>query len=198
MSKEAPLSARALGTVSLEEEASVIARLQGGDKQALAMLYGWYGDPLFRLVILPRMPQRESAEDILKEAFRLAMERIHQFKPGSTSIFGWLRRIATNLAIDAWRRQGRQTRLLEAVAKEPQGMVAESSAPDQRIERQETRKLIDMSLSTLNPRYARALQLRLLEERSREECAGLLQVSVPQFDVILHRACLAFRGAYPP
>ena len=61
-----------------------------------------------------------------------------------------------------------------------------------------TREMVETSLSRINQRYATALMLRLIEEHSREECAKVLGVTVSNFDVILHRACKAFRGEYPP
>ena len=63
---------------------------------------------------------------------------------------------------------------------------------------EETRILVERALSGLNPRYATALRLRLLEERDRQECADIMEVKVGNFDVILHRACIAFRNGYPP
>ena len=50
----------------------------------------------------------------------------------------------------------------------------------------------------MNARYARALTLRLIEDRPREECAAMMDVTVGNFDVILHRAAKAFRKVYPP
>jgi RNA polymerase sigma-70 factor (ECF subfamily) len=70
--------------------------------------------------------------------------------------------------------------------------------PDRALEVEDTRKMVDKSLANLNPRYALALRMRLLEERSREECAGVLDVTVGNFDVILHRASKAFRKVFPP
>ena len=46
-----------------------------------------------------------------------------------------------------------------------------------------------------NPRYADAIRLRVLEERSRDEAAQTLGVSVATFDVVLHRAMAALRKA---
>ncbi|HEV8246703.1 MAG TPA: sigma factor-like helix-turn-helix DNA-binding protein, partial [Polyangiaceae bacterium] len=50
-------------------------------------------------------------------------------------------------------------------------------------------------LDRINPRYAKAIQLRVLEERSREEAAAALEVSMATFDVVLHRAMAALRKA---
>jgi RNA polymerase sigma factor (sigma-70 family) len=186
---------------SLQTEREVILRLQRGDAEAVGVLFQWYGDKLFRQVILPRMPVREQAEDILRDTFRLALERIAQFLPGDRSIFFWLRRIAVNRTIDVHRAQGRvrefhQEHLAEETAERTMGQAP--PAPDRGPEAAETRVLVELALSQMNPRYALALRLRLLEEREREECAQLMGVNVGNFDVILHRACKAFRGGWPP
>ena len=58
--------------------------------------------------------------------------------------------------------------------------------------------MVETSLARINARYAHALRLRLLEDRTREECAVEMDVTVGNFDVILHRAAKAFRKVYPP
>jgi RNA polymerase sigma-70 factor (ECF subfamily) len=48
----------------------------------------------------------------------------------------------------------------------------------------------------MNPRYARAVRLRLLEERSREVCAADFGTTVGSFDVLFFRACKQFKALY--
>jgi RNA polymerase sigma-70 factor (ECF subfamily) len=55
------------------------------------------------------------------------------------------------------------------------------------------RQRVGLLVARLHPRYARALTLRVLEERSREECAAALEVSTATFDVVLHRAVAALK-----
>jgi RNA polymerase sigma factor (sigma-70 family) len=199
VSKEASLSRPGAYPVPLSEEQAVIHRLQRGDRQALAMLFGWYGDRIFRYDILPCLPAPEQAEDILKETFRIAMERIDQFQPQTVSIYRWLRRIALNLVLDAGRKTTRRIRFEKALELEiDHAMGAPPPSPEATVERHELRELIEQSLSTLSSRHAQVLRLRLLEERSRQECAEKMGLSVPALDMLLHRACIAFREAYPP
>ena len=176
----------------------MIARLQRGDRAAFTTLYGWYGDMLYRQAILPRLPNRELAEDCLRDTFRTALEKIDTFRIENRSIFFWLRRIAVNKAIDVHRRTKRDLALSEALQVDPEPMGAPPQRPDRALDMDDTRRMVEQALSNLNARYARALQLRLLEDRSREECAEILGVSVGNFDVILHRAAKAFRKGYPP
>ncbi|HJN77419.1 MAG TPA: sigma-70 family RNA polymerase sigma factor [Myxococcota bacterium] len=177
----------------------MVLRMKDGDRMALATLYDWYGDRLFRQVILPRLPITELAEDVLRDTFRLTVERIHQYDPKDRSIFFWMRRIAINRAIDVHRAHKRRERLQEQVEQNvDRTMGVPPPSPDRGQEVEETRELVEEALELINPRYAQALRLRLLEDKDREECAAILGVTVGNFDVILHRATKAFRTKYPP
>lgn len=185
--------------VPLEQERVVIERLQAGDRAAFATLYGWYGDRIYRQAVLPRLPDRNLAEDALREAFRTVLEKIGTYTPQNRSIFFWIRRIAINKAIDIHRRHKRDRALAEAVQQEPaETLHQRPDRPDRGLELADLRRDIETSLTRINDRYATALRLRLLEERSREECAEILGVKVGTFDVLLHRASKAFRKEYPP
>ena len=171
--------------------------LKRGDRQALGTIYKWYGDRLYRQVILPRLPVVELAEDVLKDTFRLAMERIDQYQPRGSSIFFWLRRIAVNRAIDVHRANQRRRKLESAVMADPELVISSRPlAPDRAPEQADTKRLVAQAMKQINKRYAQALQLRLIEDRDRDECAEELNVSVGNFDVIFHRACKAFKKVY--
>jgi RNA polymerase sigma factor (sigma-70 family) len=172
--------------------------LKRGDRDAAAILYGWYGDCLYREVILPRVPVRDLAEDVLRDVFRLVLERIAQYKPeDDRSIYFWIRRIAINRSVDVYRAWQRARRLEEAVEAEAR-VHGEADPPPDTIEREERRTAIEAALARINPRYAEAIRLRLLEDLEREDCAARMGVTVGNFDVILHRASAAFRKAYEP
>jgi len=183
----------------MAEELAVIDRLKQGDRSAAATLFEWFADGLYRRAILPRLPNRELAEDVLKDTFRLALERIEQFQPQGKSIFFWLRRIAVNRAMDVHRARKREHGLKDhKQAAIERTMSPPPPAPDHAPEVAQTKEQVHAALKSLNPRYAQALQLRLIEDRDREECAEAMGVTVGNFDVILHRACKAFRKVYPP
>jgi RNA polymerase sigma-70 factor (ECF subfamily) len=182
----------------LDEEREVVNRIRQGDRQAAGILFEWFANGLYRRAILPRLPVPEAAEDVLKDTFRIALERIETFTSHDRSIFFWLRRIAINRAIDVHRARQRQRR---AVAH-PETTIERTMsrpppAPDRAPEIEETRVAVDAALKKLNPRYATALRMRLLEDHDREDCALALDITVGNFDVILHRAAKAFRKVYP-
>lgn len=192
-------------TFDLEQEREMVLALQQGDRRAAAMLYETFSGVLFRKVILSRLPYVEQAEDVLCETFRIALEKIESFQLQDRSIFFWLRRIAINLVVDTYRKQVRKRELAERIlARDAVDMVMGSTsetAEDSLSEAEEgaeTKDLVHRALELLNPRYAKALRMRLLDDCTREECAAEFGVSVGNFDVLFHRACKAFRDNYPP
>ena len=183
----------------LEEEQRVVERLRSGDRSAAGVLFTWFADGLYRRAILPRLPVPELAEDVLKDTFRIALERIETFNHHDRSIFFWLRRIAINRAIDVHRARKRDRKPLDHhAATIERTMSTPPPQPDRAPEIEDTRIAVNDALDQLNPRYAQALRLRLLDDHDREDCAEQMGVSVGNFDVILHRAAKAFRKVYPP
>ena len=185
--------------IDLDEERAVIKRLKAGDRQAYATLHGWYAERIYRFVIWPRLPVHELAEDCLRDTMKTALEKIAQFKTHDRSVFFWLRRIAIHKATDAHRNAQRDQRLKQRLGEHlPLHPGTTPDAPDRRRDLIDLEREVGTTLSRLNPRYAQALRMRLLEERSREACAEALDVSVATFDVLFHRAAKAFRKGYPP
>jgi RNA polymerase sigma-70 factor (ECF subfamily) len=184
---------------SIEEERAIVERLRGGDREAAGVLFQWFANGLYRRAILPRLPNREAAEDVLKDTFRIALERIDQFKSHDRSIFFWLRRIAINRSIDVHRARQRDRKASQySETTIERTMSQPPPAPDRAPEIADTKELVEAALAQMNPRYAQALRMRLIEDHDREVCAQALDVTVGNFDVILHRAAKAFRKVYSP
>jgi RNA polymerase sigma-70 factor (ECF subfamily) len=78
----------------------------------------------------------------------------------------------------------------------PQETDPEQQADAQLIADQERavhRARIDEAMGQLAERYRTAIELRLVQELTREECAKRLGVTVGTFDVLLFRAVRSFR-----
>ncbi len=190
---------------NLEQEREMVTALQRGDRKAAAWLFETFSDVLYRKVILSRLPYRDQAEDVLCETFRIALEKIASYQSLDRSIFFWLRRISINLVVDTYRKQVRKRELAERIlARDAVDMVMgsqSSTAGDvmsQTEQEEDTKDMVHRALDKLNPRYAKALRMRLLEEQSREACAEAFGITVGNFDVLFHRASKAFRDNYPP
>jgi RNA polymerase sigma-70 factor (ECF subfamily) len=181
----------------LNEEERLIAEAQAGRLDALRDVFGKHAESLYGQVILPRLGSPAAAEDVLRETFATALEKIGTFRWEGKGIYGWLRQIAQNKIIDYHRRAQRTGRVLRDLALEP---VTPSPRADEALiaeeDRRRDRARIDIVLATLSDRYATAVRLRLIEERSRQTCAEALGVSVATFDVLFYRAVRAFRRAF--
>lgn len=156
-----------------------------------------YATPLYATVILPRVGNTSAAEDVLRDTMATAIEKIDSFRWQGRSIYVWLRQIATNKAYDVHRRSKRSKRLADAMAVELPSESPPEELPDAMMiageERQQNRQRIDATLSKLSERYRMAIELRLIEELSRAECARRMDVTTGTFDVLLFRAVRAFR-----
>jgi RNA polymerase sigma factor (sigma-70 family) len=67
---------------------------------------------------------------------------------------------------------------------------------DAALDLPKVRAQIDAALAELTERYRRVIALRFFEDRTREQCAEILDVTVPTFDVLLLRSLRAFRKAW--
>ncbi len=181
----------------LLREKRAILRAQGGDLAALEPVLAQHAEALF-MCILGRVGDKSQAEDLLKDTFVTALERIANFTWQERSIYHWLRQIALNKALDHHRALGRRKRLCQALRDELSTMVdaVASAALSAEEERRIAQQRIEATFQGLHTRYAQAIRLRLCEERSRLECATSLGISVETFDVLLFRAVRAFRKAY--
>jgi len=159
-----------------------------------------YAQPLYATVILPRLGNAATAEDVLRDTLATAVEKIQRFTWQGKTIYPWLRQIAINKVYDVHRANQRSRRLADAMAQElPSETDPDDSADAVMMAEQERRghrERIELALAELPDRYRAAIQLRLIEELSREECARRFEVTVGTFDVLLHRAVRSFRKRF--
>ena len=179
---------------TLEQLASRAAR---GDRRAMREIYERTAPRLVREVIGPILGERAACEDALKETFVSALERLPALAGGE--VFPWLATIARNKARDRRRRLGTEGRYRALLAAELERRD-EGADPERELAAAETRGLarerVEAVLARMNPRYAEAMRLRLLQELPRERCAEALEIKVGNFDVLLFRACKQFRSRY--
>ncbi len=183
----------------LAAERRWIAAVRKGDRAAFAELYRAFAGALYAQVLLPRLGDAAAAEDALAETFRTALERWSSYRDQGVSIWFWLARIAANKAIDQHRERARQNRALQGAEKL---LASLRQAHDPTAELNgildggRVRAEISRVLTRINPRYRRALELRFIEGRERQQCAALLDVRLASFDVVLLRALRAFRAEW--
>jgi len=123
------------------------------------------------------------AEDLTVEAFRRAHKAHARLRPDG-NFAAWLRRIATNLAIDHLRKRREYAGLPEELAAEQKLDSAEQ---------QEMRVALRKAFAELPPRLRVVAQLGLLEEQSHAEIAEALGISPGAVKLRMFRAVRLLR-----
>lgn len=188
------------GGAELAEERALCERAQAGDRAALGQILRHHGPRLYRAVLLPRLGSVAAAEEALSTTYLKVVQHFHQFQWQPVGVYPWLRGVALHVVLDQLRRYRRKRetifnaedleREIDLAERQQRDQDAAASEAEDRALAQEKVRAV---LSQMHPRYARALTLRILEERPREECAAALSVTTATFDVVLHRAVAALK-----
>ena len=144
----------------------LLERFAAGDLDAFESLFRQYQSAVYRWIVrIIRDPA--SAEDLTVETFWRAYRAHARFRPDGN--FGaWLRRIATNAALDHLRSSRAYVELPEDLPADP--------APDSAAQN-ESRTAIRRALISLPPRFRVVLQLGLIEDESYRAIGEALGIS---------------------
>lgn len=184
----------------------LVEKAQAGDRAALGELLHKHGPGLYRSVLLPRLGNEASAKEALSETYAKVVANIAKFSWQNVGFYPWLRTVALRVALDQLRAKKRLVlfeeddlaREVDMAAQAAQGSDGsgnlEQQISDQR-DRDTARKKVEDALLKINPRYAKAIRLRILDEKPRDEVAAELGVTSSTFDVLLHRAIASLKKA---
>jgi RNA polymerase sigma-70 factor (ECF subfamily) len=150
-----------------------------------------------------RMLQNEQdAEDVTQQAFLGALEHLAGFRE-EASFKTWLLRITTHAALKVIRkRKGLDTVSLEEATEvsenldsipHPEYIADWRQSPEQLVERNETRRLLDEALALLDEKHRLVFLLRDVEGMSVKETADALGLGESNAKVRLLRARLQLR-----
>jgi RNA polymerase sigma-70 factor, ECF subfamily len=161
----------------------LLQRFAAGDLEAFESLFRQYQGEVYRWII--RIVRNSAtAEDLTVETFWRMYRARAQFDPSRGTLGPWLRRIATNAALDHLRRPRREVPLpddLPATAKQPPA------------EQLELRREILSAIEKLSPPLRAVILLALVEEESYENIARALEISENAVRVRLFRGVRVLR-----
>lgn len=180
------------------------ARALSGDRQAVALLADSALQPLYAFCFYRVGANRHVCEEVVQETALRALGDLANYDPARAGnrIFGWLQGLARNeirralkgrkdaVSLDAlWSRMDRE--LTDVYAK-----LEQSPFDDALLEREETRDVVNATMSQLPPHYREALERKYLDGESVREIAGALSVSEKSVESLLTRARKAFRATF--
>ena len=126
----------------------------------------------------------------MQETFYSMIKSLHQFD-GNSKLSTWLYRIVSNHCLMLARKNKSKTFVSidnDDDLYEDKYTADWSHIPNQNIENEELKKILDESIDKLSPEYRIVFLLRDVEGISTEETAQLTELSVPAVKSRLHRA----------
>jgi RNA polymerase sigma-70 factor, ECF subfamily len=126
---------------------------------------------------------REDAEDVVQQSFQKAFLHLQQFE-GRSSFSTWLTRIAINEArmLQRASRGSREVSIDDTYPNEETASALEipdsSPDPETGYSQRECVRMLSLAINELPPATRQAIQLHELDERSTEETARIMGISV--------------------
>ena len=171
------------------EETKLLELAKNGDRNALAQLVKDNEQTVYNFSFKV-CRDRDKAEHIMQETFFSMIKSLHQFD-GNSKLSTWLYRIVSNHCLMLARKD--KTRTFVSIDNddelyEDKYTADWSSIPNQNLENEELKRILDESIDKLSPDYRFVFLLRDVEGLSTEETAELTELSVPAVKSRLHRA----------
>src|SRR5467141_1792820 len=165
-----------------EEDAVLVAGAKTGDTRAFDLLVERHEGRIFSLAW--RMTRnREDAEDVVQQSLQKAFLHLKKFE-GESLFSTWLTRIAINevLMLLRKKRGSRELSIDDSIVGEEALLALEipdsRQSPEDNYSQRERQRILSAALNELPHRTRRAIQLRELDERSTEETARIMGISV--------------------
>ncbi len=162
-------------------EANLLARARKGDTVAFDELITLHREKIF-MHTYQIIRNEEDALDLTQETFIRAWKSLARFD-GKASFSSWLYRIATNAAIDLFRK--RQSHPHAEIEAGPMKIDAAShttpsqpEVPGESVDRAEIRRRIEAAIAQLSPEHRAVILLKEIDDLSYEEIAGRIGCSL--------------------
>ncbi|MFQ6613433.1 MAG: RNA polymerase sigma factor [Fidelibacterota bacterium] len=177
-------------------ESELIRRAKAGDNRAMSLLVDRHSPRIYTLA-LRLMDNREDAEDVLQETFMIMLNKLDTFS-GRSSLYTWLYRIATNVALGKHRQKKYVDNYVSVHDPDFERIRGFDIRdwPDhleEKIDEKEFRECLSKAMSILPDNYREVFVLRDLENLSTRETAKLLKITEANAKVRLMRARLFLR-----
>lgn len=153
----------------------LIARIAGGDRLAMQVLFARHHVRVYRFVL--RLVRNEAtAEDLISDVFLDIWRQAGKFE-GRSAVSTWMLSIARFKALSALRRRPEQ----ELDDKTAERIEDESDDPETALAKKDKGALLRQCLTALSAEHREIIDLVYYHEKSVEEVAGI--VGIPEATV---------------
>jgi RNA polymerase sigma-70 factor, ECF subfamily len=187
-------------------DSALIEAAKGGDRRAFSALVGRYEDTVYRFA-LKVCRDADKASETLQDTFISVFRKLDTFD-GRSKFSTWLYTVVTNNCLMKHRRRKRDLIevSLEAFDETPGGTRNEARAsiarsdhtPAHAVLEAELRHVMEEAIQALPPEYRVVFVLRDMEEKTTEETARIVGISVEAAKSRLRRARAFLRSRLDP
>ena len=161
---------------------ALVAAAKNGNGKAFEILFERHERKIF--FVAQRITRtRQDAEDVVQQSFQKAFTHLRKFE-GRSAFSTWLTRIAITEALMLLRKsRGLREMLVDDLngnqETTPRLEIPDTSPdPEAIYSQRESAEMLSAAMNELSPGTRRAMQLRDLDERSSEETARIMGISV--------------------
>jgi RNA polymerase sigma-70 factor (ECF subfamily) len=164
------------------QEYEFLAAAKRGDSATFEALCKQSTNTVFHMA-RRMMRNNEDAEDVVQESFQQAFLHLKSFN-GDSRFSTWLSRIAINAALMKLRKKHRlwDVSLDESAETEQPSsrfdVEDQGLNPEQLYAQEERQRILSEAMNDLTPGMRKAIELREIDERSTEETAQIMGISV--------------------
>jgi RNA polymerase sigma-70 factor (ECF subfamily) len=169
-------------SLSDKGDMTLVAAAKNENRQAFEVLVERHARRIF--FAARRMTRtREDAEDVVQQSLQKAFVHLDQFE-GKSSFSTWLTRIAINEALILLRKtRGLREELINDSTEGEEAQFTleipdSGQSPEDNYSQREQQRILLSAMKELPDGTRRAMQLRELDERSTEETARIMGISV--------------------
>ncbi len=188
---------RAFSGTLMNSAEDLIARVRRGDDEAFRLIFERYARPIISF-IYDMVGERGIAEELTQETFVRAYKNIGGLRD-DTKLSTWLFGIAKNVARESLRSRRAADRNVNLDDQAVKELRDKSLAPDGQLLDKELSRTIHDALAQLDEDKRLIFTLKVLQQQSYEQIAGITGFSIPKLKTDLHRARREMRrllGAY--
>jgi len=157
-------------------------------RKSFLSYYNTYFEKIYRYLFFRVGRNRQLAEDLTSEVMLKALEHFEDFDHGR-SFSVWIYRIARNHLFDFYRKAGKDTVPLDAVA----GVLEGKERVVEQVEGKMKKEKVEQALDVLPDQQREVFILKFFQDLSHGEIASILQLKEAHVRVLQHRAVRTVR-----
>lgn len=173
------------------KEEEIIKRVLSGEKELYEILVRRNNQKLYR-AIRSYLKEEAEIEDVMQNSYIKAYTKLYQFKLAS-SFSTWLIRIGINESLARLKEKGKLYHLNEQSYDLQSNTILEipdnnQLNPQNKMIRKEVKQLLENAIDSLESKYKAVYILKEVEEMSLKEISIVLDLTVANIKVRLHRS----------